>query len=318
LSVYHNVLNILGVRMNEYPDSHVILIGSSAGKGHVMGKELAESVKSYLVNVYGIKASRISTEGRNQPVISSEQPGGKTDLVLLRDGDRRVDIVSTNPDLLVPIQILAESIDPIESRIVFKTESGSKESLKSWSLGIKDEEGGVQYFGPFTTSEESISGNEILGNRAEGTYLVVMLGQTNDGAMIKRESTLKLVHDAAPKEGGLRFSILFDFDQSKSVETYEKFLVEAVVPLVPDNGTIIIHGHTDIIGDDAHNMKLSANRANDARSILEPALLKAGKKGIKFNVFGFGSDETNAPFENKFPEERFYNRTVIIEIVPGA
>lgn len=37
---------------------------------------------------------------------------------------------------------------------------------------------------------------------------------------------------------------------------------------------------------------------------------------VKFEVYGFGGDQKVNPFENKFPEERFYNRTVIIDIIP--
>jgi len=36
---------------------------------------------------------------------------------------------------------------------------------------------------------------------------------------------------------------------------------------------------------------------------------------VKFQVRGEGENEKLAPFENKYPEERFYNRTVIIDIV---
>jgi hypothetical protein len=46
-------------------------------------------------------------------------------------------------------------------------------------------------------------------------------------------------------------------------------------------------------------------------------LLNTGKKGIKFETYGFGEDAGTSPFENNFPEERFYNRTVIIDIIPG-
>lgn len=317
MSVYYNVLNVLGKRMVENPNARITLIGSSAGRGPVMGKELAESVKSYLVDVFGINPSRITTVGRNQPIIASEQPGGTIDVALLRDGDRRVDIVSTNPDLLTPIQLTSVPVDPRESQILFKTDTGSNEPLKSWTLTFTDEAGVTQNYGPFTKEQESISGNDILGDRASGTYEVVMMGQKKDGSMIKRTSTLNLVHGTAPKEANLRFSILFDFNQSKSVKTYEKFLNETVVPLVPDNGTVIIHGHTDVIGDEAYNLKLSNRRANDAKSILVSALSKAGKKGVKVSVNGFGENAENSPFENKFPEERFYNRTVIIEIVPS-
>jgi len=46
-------------------------------------------------------------------------------------------------------------------------------------------------------------------------------------------------------------------------------------------------------------------------------LTKAGRNDVKFEVEGFGEDEKSAPFENKFPEERSYNRSVIIDIVPA-
>ena len=62
---------------------------------------------------------------------------------------------------------------------------------------------------------------------------------------------------------------------------------------------------------------LSYDRAAGAQKIIEEALFKAGKKGVKFVTFGFGEDTGMAPFENNLPEERFYNRTVIIDIVPN-
>jgi hypothetical protein len=44
-------------------------------------------------------------------------------------------------------------------------------------------------------------------------------------------------------------------------------------------------------------------------------LSKAGRNDVKFDASGYGENENNAPFDNKTPEERFYNRTVIIDIV---
>jgi hypothetical protein len=38
---------------------------------------------------------------------------------------------------------------------------------------------------------------------------------------------------------------------------------------------------------------------------------------VKYVVNGFGEEQNSAPFENKYPEERSYNRTVIIDIVPA-
>ena len=79
---------------------------------------------------------------------------------------------------------------------------------------------------------------------------------------------------------------------------------------------MIIHGLTDIIGDEVYNHNLSQERAKSAQQIIERALLITGKKGIRFETYGFGKDASLAPFENNLPEERFYNRTVIIDIIP--
>jgi len=59
---------------------------------------------------------------------------------------------------------------------------------------------------------------------------------------------------------------------------------------------------------------LSQARANDVRNIIERALAKSGRTDVKFEVSGYGEDLNYSPFKNEFPEERFYNRTVIIDI----
>lgn len=314
MNVYYNILNILGDRMRAIPTAKIKLIGASAGNGPELGKSYAESVKRYLVDVFGINGSRIAVEGRNEPVYPSELPGGVHYLVMLREGDRRVDIIST-PDLLSPLQIFAVQNDPYESRVIFESKSGTDVPLKSWSLEVTDDKGLVQNYGPYTRETEAISGNTILGNSPEGNYKIVMVATSSDGVVTRKESRIHLARNEEPKKQALRFSILFDFDKSKAVAEYVKFLTVVVAPQVPNNGTVIIHGHTDTIGSEEYNMNLSNHRAADVKEILERAVRKAGKKGVKYEVLGFGLDTKNAPFENTLPEDRFYNRTVIIDIV---
>jgi len=119
-------------------------------------------------------------------------------------------------------------------------------------------------------------------------------------------------------EEGLRYSIIFEFNKSKAIAMYEKYLKEVVTPKIPKNGVVIIHGHTDIIGEESYNLNLSLDRANEVKNIMEKALSDSGRRDVKFEVHGFGEDESTSPFENKLPEERFYNRTVIIDIIPAA
>ncbi|MCW3073133.1 MAG: outer membrane protein OmpA [Flaviaesturariibacter sp.] len=326
LAVYHNILNILGDRLRSNPQSTIALSGAS-DNNPAEGKQMAEAVRQYLVSMYGIDGARITTEGRSKPAIPSEQPGATKELDLLKEGDRRVDIVSTSPELLLqvggvaspflrPVQIVALQADPLDSHVIFTT-LGATETLKSWAVAITDEQGMVQNYGPYIKDQASVSGKTILGNSTQGNYKILMTGQTKDGYTIKKESSVSLSKMETPQQEGLRYSILFDFDKSKSIDSYEKFLADIVTPLIADNSTVIIHGHTDIIGEEAYNNTLSGERAKGAQQLLQRALNSTGKKGVRFETYGFGEDAGMAPFENNYPEERFYNRTVIIDIVPN-
>jgi outer membrane protein OmpA-like peptidoglycan-associated protein len=237
-----------------------------------------------------------------------------------------VDIISTSPELLMqvggtvspflrPVQITAIQEDPLDSHVIFNV-AGAEDLLSSWSVEFTDDQGNVQKYGPFTKDQASVSGKTILGNKNNGNYKILMLGETKSSHSIKKESSVSLMKTEDPQQEGLRYSILFDFDKSKTIDTYKKFLTDVVTPLIPANGIVIIHGHTDIIGEELYNHNLSQERARSAQQIIEHALLNAGKKGVRFETFGFGKDVAMAPFENNLPEERFYNRTVIIDIIP--
>jgi len=328
LTIYHNILNIMGDRMRTNPSSTIALIGASAGNGPEIGLANANSAKAYLVNIFGIDGSRIKTEGRNQPILPSEQPGGTKDLVLLREGDNRVDIVSTSPELMLqvkgssplclkPVEVTARDKSKANEQVSVDV-SGAKDAFKSWSVEITDQKGVKQFFGPFTSEHENISAETLLKDNESGTYRLVMTGEMKTGQMVTKESTFNLMREKDNDKEELRYSILFEFDNSSSVATYEKFLKEIIVPLVPANATVIINGHSDIIGDEAYNLKLSQDRAYDAQNILEIGLQNLGTKGVKFETTGYGENIDTAPFGNKFPEERFYNRTVLIDIIPAS
>jgi outer membrane protein OmpA-like peptidoglycan-associated protein len=325
LAVYHNILNIIGDRLRSNPQSTILLSGA-AYKNAEEGKLMAENVKQYLVDMFGINGSRITTEGREKPSIPSEQPGATKELALLREGDRRVDIESNSPELLlqvggksagffVPVQIKAIQADPLDSHVIF-TVDGAQETLKSWNVEVTDQDGMVQHYGPYTTDQASVPGKTILGNHLQGNYKVTMKGETKNGNPVQKESSISLMKASDMKQEGLRYSILFDFDKSKSIDAYETFLAGVVAPLIPANATVIIHGHTDAIGEEVYNHTLSHDRAAGTQRLIEKALANAGTTGVKFETYGFGEDENMAPFENNLPEQRFYNRTVIIDIVP--
>ncbi|MDZ7774938.1 MAG: OmpA family protein [Bacteroidales bacterium] len=327
MTVYYNVLNILGDRMVEYPNTSVTLTGSSR-EGVQDGKAMAESTKKYLVDVFEIAPARIQTEGSLKPETPSEQQGGRLELALLREEDRRVSITSGSPELLMefhsgsdvplkPVEINVVQEAPVDSYTTFNV-AGADTAFTSWSMEVEDNQGKVQKFGPYTRESVSIPGKTILGTSPEGNYKITMVGQTESGKQIRKQTTANLVLWTPPEtEEMMRYSVIYEFNNSEAIAMYEKYLTEVVTPKVPENGSVIIHGHTDIIGGEDINLKLSTARANDVKAIMEKALAKTNRTDVKFEVHGFGEDENLAPFNNKFPEERFYNRTVIIDIIPA-
>lgn len=327
MTVYYNVLNILGDRMGKNPATVVILTGSSM-EGPKVGRRMAESVKLYLVDVFGIDPSRITVEGRVKPKIPSEQPWGTKELALLREGDNRVSVWSDSPALMMefqsgpdaplrPIEITSVQEAPLDSYVTFNVD-GADEAFTSWSLVVVDEKGAMQYFGPYTKEKVTIPGKSILGTRADGDYTVTMIGQTKSGKVVKKEASAHMVLWTPPtNEELMRFSIIYEFNNSNAIGIYEKYLTEVVIPKIPKGAKVVIHGHTDIIGESDYNQKLSDARANDVKTILEKGLAAAGRTDVKFEVYGFGEDLNMAPFDNKYPEERFYNRTVVIDIIPA-
>ncbi len=326
LKVYYNVLNILGDRMGKNPGTTIKLVGSSQ-QGPDDAREMAESIKTYLVTVFEINPSRISIEGRVKPMIPALQNGGTKELVLLKEGDRRVTIETgsaallmefqTGPDApLKPVAINVVQEAPIDSYVTFKNK-GAKKGLTSWYLEITDNVGIVQKFGPYTQEVVSIPGKSILGTTPEGDYKVRMIGQTADGKSVVKETNIHMVLWVAPKETqGMRFSVVYEFNRAVAIKMYKKYLTDIVIPIIPTGANVIIHGHTDIIGNPDYNQRLSIARANDVKSILEDGLKKSGRTDVTFTVLGFGGDQKLSPFDNKYPEERSYNRTVIIDIIP--
>jgi len=326
MTVYYNLLNILGDRLGKNPSSNINLIGYS-GESIEDGLAMAESVKQYLTDIWSINSSRISVEGKMKQLTSAQLAGGTKDLDMLRAGERKVTVQSSSAPLLMefqsgadaklkPVEFTALQDAPLDSYLTFNVE-GARKALSSWKLEIKDETGKVQNFGPFTSDQVRIPGKSIMGTRPKGKYNVTMIGTAKNGAIVRKDATVNMVLWTPPKdEIGSRYSVIYDFDESKAINIYEKYLTSVIVPSIPIGGTVFIQGHTDTIGEEAYNQNLSLKRANDVKGILSNELTRIGRKDVKFEVIGMGEDSTNAPFSNTLPEQRAYNRTVIIDIIP--
>jgi outer membrane protein OmpA-like peptidoglycan-associated protein len=325
--VYYNILNILGDRMVKNPNSTIKLVGSSE-LGVDDARLMSESIKNYLVTVFAIAPNRIVTEGRSEPKIPSRHTGGTQELIMLNEGERRVSIESTSPAILMefqsgpnaplkPIEISTVQEAPLESYVTFNNKN-SNTAFSSWRMELKDKKGNIQYYGPYSQETVTIPGKTILGTLPEGSYHVKMIGTTPAGEIMTKDTTVNMVlWKPSINDVANRFSVIYEFNESVANAMSDKYLTEIVSRKIPKGATVIIHGYTDIIGDANYNQKLSLMRANDVKRILQSAMSNQGRTDVKFEIFGFGEDPDYSLFNNQFPEERFYNRSVMIDILPA-
>lgn len=323
--VYYNILNIVGQRLEKNPNATIKLVGSSE-LNKEDGLKMATSIKTYLVDIFAINASRIATEGNTQPTIPSRQKGEKEELILLKEGERRVSIESTSPEMLMafengvkgflkPVEVVIVEEAPIDSYVTFENKNASN-IFTSWIIESKDKNGMVKTFGPYMTDKVSIPGKEFLGTNTNGTYEMKMIGTTESGKKFEKITNTDMVlWMPAETDVATRFSVIYEFDESNTIKMYDKYLSEVVVNKIPTNGKVIIHGHTDMIGDENYNQNLSLQRANSVKEVMQKALARKGRNDVLFEVIGFGENRRAAPFENNQPEKRSYNRTVIIDII---
>lgn len=323
--VYYNLLNILGARMKENPSATITLVGSS-DKGPSESLIRANSIKSYLTNIFQIDAAHIYVEGRIKPEVPSEQPGGKIDLKLLQEGDRRVTIESSYPSLLKEFEIESNRSNKLSTKQVltqansnaFLFSVSTKKLIDSWSFQITDNANNLKKFGPYQQKQVYILPDSILGTIANnGNYKVQMIGLTKNGFEFIRNAEFNIAPSLTKTISDiLRFSIIFEFDDAKSIEIYKQFLTETVTPKIPYGATVVLNGYTDIIGQDDHNNDLSLRRMKSVKQVIEDLLYKAGRNDVVFDEHWHGGNTVTFPFANKLPEERFYNRTVFIDIIP--
>lgn len=324
MTVYYNILNIIGDRMSTNPGSTINLVGSSE-QDMREARQRAESVKSYLVTTFGINRSRITTDGVVKSSVSSNRNRTSSEAELLRNENNRVSIESnslallkeyqTGPDAPLGTRVPSEQA-PLDSYVTINAE-GATNAFKSWKLEVSEENGRMKSFGPYYRDKVRLSGKSIMGTRSRGNYTFTMVGETQNGRTVRESAKADVVLWVTPVvEHGKRYSVLYEFDNSKATAAYEKYLLDIVSPAIPAGATVMIQGYSDAIGDREHNLRLSEARAADVRTIIEKGLTQADRTDVTFEVKSHGGVIPQSQFGNSLPEERFYNRTVLIDIKP--
>ena len=322
---YVNVLNIIGLRLRNSPDATIRLVGCNANVGEEKGNKAlsrarAEGVKAYLQYIWGIDPSRMEVDSRNLPEVptSGRTPQG-------HEENRRVEIYADDPAILNVVKsTYAEfhsDVDTISVRPAIDSEHG----LDRWSVtvygdgqslyttsgdGMPDAEIVLQSpaLTPMALSKYRQLTAELVAEDIEGQVLTVEAGPVPINFIQRETQRARNLGYRVQEKYAL---ILFDFD-SDTIKERNASVVETIVDRIRrfPNSKVEIVGHTDNIGKEDYNLKLSERRAKAVYAQVTEALGESPQTAI--TQLGMG------PFDplygNGLPENRALNRTVTVTL----
>jgi outer membrane protein OmpA-like peptidoglycan-associated protein len=307
IDVYYDILNIVGSRLKQNPNATITLTGCNSNNGVEEGNtslslQRANAVKDYFVSTWGIVPNQITVESKNLPAKPSN--------ITLQDGieeNRRVEISTSSADILAVV-ISKDAFRKVTPEIIrLKPTVQTSETLKEVVLTT----GGKQ----ITTSQKAsafdynIARSQNIVNELSKTIPFELQASTTTDKSTTATTSLnvkftslknKRDNNRNDKEIDIYKLLLFDFNSS-SLGDYNNTIAKLIKSNIKNNSTITVTGYTDRIGDDALNKKLSFDRANEAKKVLNVQ-----------NVITNGLGEEVLLFDNNTPEGRMYSRTVEI------
>jgi outer membrane protein OmpA-like peptidoglycan-associated protein/flagellar hook assembly protein FlgD len=238
---------------------------------------------------------------------SGNTPASFLKMLLIDSTPPELDI-SHDPDLFSPDN------DGENDILIINTEVKEKFGIKEWTINIYEPSGKVfkKYSGTGIPPKEIIwnglsDSKEIVESAAD--YFIELQAVDRAGnKTISKKDVLHIDILVIVTTRGLKMrisNIEFRFDSARLTKKGKRILKRVYQILVRyQNYNIIIEGHTDSIGSEEYNLKLSEKRSNAVRKFLI-------KQGMDKNLFEFiGMGETVPLYKNNTIENRRKNRRV--------
>jgi outer membrane protein OmpA-like peptidoglycan-associated protein len=299
----------------------------------------AEAVRTYLRTVWGIDTARMRVVERGLP----EQASRSTDMLGMalnvdEEENRRVEISSDDWDVLKPVldddTVRVTNYPQVQLIADIEPKNGLPASVKAWSMRVEQElsQRLGQTLGQTSgqTSGQSMLTLAETGRRDNSSFTYIWQSQlvpperdaaviatlnveAANGTRITTQTWLDVEYLSVQKKRFERLAdkefstfrfIGFDLGNAAATARHKRIINEYVLPLVGKQATIAITGHTDAVGDDAANVRLSRARAESISQAIG-----IGNRTVK----GVGGSVLLYP--NDTPEGRMYSRTVEIQVI---
>lgn len=335
MEMYYNILNIVGRRMrDELPSSTLVLQGYNNGRSNergdtILSRRRAESVKDYLVRIWGIDAKRISTQSGNlSPRAALTNMSDERDREDGFEENRRVEIIPSDSRLLDPV-VVNDTLREINvPALRYTLEVQGNVAVSQWNLealhpfvpvdmknGTMMQRQGSGAPPDYVDWKPGDSQREIPKSSDPVVAAFVVngpTGETDTAANRMPVEYISIARKLQERIGNLsvgRYRLpLFAYGNDKLLVAQADIIDRYVKPELDQTATILVQAFTDRKGTTSLNQTLSQQRADQIRTLISnvPAIAVEG--------FGEGTSTQAAPFTNDSPEGRLYNRTVEVTV----
>jgi outer membrane protein OmpA-like peptidoglycan-associated protein/Mg-chelatase subunit ChlD len=325
LEKYYQVLNIIGKRLVDNPETAIVITGCNADSGSEKGNMKlsamrANAVRDYLLSVWGIAPERIRTEERNLPEkpSSSRIEEGKAE-------NRRIEIRADGPEILAPIRSTYFATKVDSDILTLHTTINAPHGVARWTVMVENGNGIVGAASgegePAAEIQVPLSADKLNEMAAAGDITTRMEVEDSNGRkliMAAAPITVNFIQTsqrlAEKKDYRIQEKyalILFDFD-SDAISAGNRDIVSKIVSRMKKlpQATAEIVGHTDNIGKEEYNIKLSERRALAVHTLITESF--GEDPGERIRHRGVGPHEPL--YDNSTPEARAFNRTVTVTL----
>lgn len=320
LTQHKDVLNIIGRRLLDNPKAKISLRGTSDPTTEKsdcdLAEKRAESVKNYLMQIWGIEEKRIKNR---TPSRRCEPENPTTSQVEEGYADnRRVEIESEDDEILDPLLRTrfteVVKVEPQEIEVIIKDENANP--ISQWSVKGRFEKTSL-------FSQNGSNKPSPVRHRFTDEHIRIMNG--NDEGFIEIDAMIADKEQRSDEQNSIitikkdtaEFTVerlsLMTFDVLKDkLNRSAKKAIKRFIDELDTESTISVSGYTDKLGDAELNARLAESRANAVADYIKDIKRNAN---IVNNV-GYGSTKMPPGVNTtSLPEARFLSRTVQIEII---
>lgn len=316
LGIYAYNLNIIGMRLRENPRATVVVTGCNNDTGEeknnaALAEARAKVVRDYLVNVWRVRSEQITVKSQNLP----DKPANND----VEDGqaeNRRVEITSSNYDILQPVSIKEISKASTPPVVLFTPVAQAEGGVEEWRVSLRQGSRVLREFkgnGEPTEQRWQVMEQPVPDNEepvVATLSLVDKAGQRTESTqqIPVRQLTInkKRVEIKDDKRIEIFSLILFDFGKA-DISPLNKKIMDEVQKRIESNSTIAVYGYADRTGGADYNRELAQRRCNEVAKILRTTV-----SDDRMSIYPIGNDRLL--YNNDLPEGRSYSRTVQIVI----